>query len=222
VDTDWGVIFDMDGLLVDSEPIQARSFNIVLARYGIHLADCDFEELVGQTTEENFRTLKKRFSLPETVEELLAAKEEAYRELVPRELLPRPGAPELVAELAEAGVKLAIASSSPCVDVRLCLDAVGLAERFPTVVTADDVEHAKPAPDLYLLASDRLGLSTDRCVAFEDSGSGVVAATAAGIRCFAVPHIFTKHHDFSRAIAVLESLADISASKLARLVNSPR
>lgn len=210
----WAAIFDLDGLLIDSEPIQARSFNIVLARYDIFLAEDDFMELVGQTTEENFRLLRERHSLPETVAELLARKAHSYHQLVPDLLQAQPGALDLVKSLASEGVPLAVASSSPRIDVNLCLEAVGLAAYFPIVVTADDVEHAKPAPDLYLLAHREVGIPANRCVALEDSGAGVQAAAEAGLKCIAVPHVYTLGHDFSRAAMVADTLAELDSASL--------
>jgi HAD superfamily hydrolase (TIGR01509 family) len=121
---------------------------------------------------------------------------------------------EIVEALAGARVPLAVASSSPRVDVHLSLESVGLAHFFARVVTADDVVNTKPAPDLYLEACRGLGLPPGRCVAFEDSGAGVQAATAAGLACFAVPHAYTRKHDFSKAVAVLGSLREISLERL--------
>jgi HAD superfamily hydrolase (TIGR01509 family) len=208
------VIFDLDGLLVDSEPLQARAINGVMARYGIRLGEEEFTELVGTTTRDNFVLLKARYGLPESVDELLAAKSDIYLELVKTDLKPCEGAVELVRAFRAMGVPLAVASSSPGRDVRLSLEAVGIAGCFAHVVSAEDAPHPKPAPDLYLEAVRRLGARPEECVAFEDSGAGVRAAASAGIACYAVPHRYTRDHDFSAAVAVLGSLSDVQASEL--------
>ncbi len=206
---DFGVVFDVDGLLVDSEPLQARAINGVMARHGIHLGDEEFNELVGTTTRDNFVLLKARYGLPESVDELLSAKAVLYLELVRTDLQACDGAVDLVRALHGMGVPLAVASSSPRRDVHLSLEVVGLADCFLHVVTAEDVAHPKPAPDLYLEAVSRLGLAPGQCVAFEDSGAGVQSATSAGLTCYAVPHRYTRDHDFSAAAAVLGSLRDV-------------
>jgi len=209
-----GIVFDVDGLLVDSEPLQARAINGVLARHGIHLGEEEFTELVGMQTRDNFVLLKARYGLPETIEELLAAKAELYLALVKTDLRACEGAVDLVKALKAQGVPLAVASSSPRRDVHLSLQAVGLSDCFLHIVTAEDAPRPKPAPDLYLEATRRLGLDPACCIAFEDSGAGVVAATSAGLTCYAVPHKYTRDHDFSRAAAVLGSLREVCASAL--------
>lgn len=113
---------------------------------------------------------------------------------------------------------MAVASSSVGKDVRASLQAVGILHFMEHVVTADDVQRTKPAPDLYLLAAERLGIPPAQCVALEDAGPGVLAATTAGIRCVAVPNIYTKRHDFARAALVVESLETLTPQTLMALV----
>jgi HAD superfamily hydrolase (TIGR01509 family) len=210
----WGAVFDLDGLLVDSEPLQARSFNQVFEAYGFHLSEADFEALVGFETIDNFRHLRRKFAIETPLADLMARKEAAYHALVRQEMAPCRGAVTLVEALAAHGVPLAVASSSPRVDVRLSLETIGLSRFFPVVVTANDVPATKPAPDLYLRACQGIGLAPARCVAFEDSGTGLQAAVAAGLRCFVVPHKYTRNHDFASAEAVLKSLAEVSVPDL--------
>lgn len=251
---EFAIVFDLDGLLVDSEPVQAEAFNEVLGRRGHRLQDEDFIELVGYSTYDNWATLRRRFSLPETAEELLIEKDVAYHALLATFLRPMPGAIDLVRALAQAEVPMAVASSSPRRDVLLSLQAVGLIPRpcdeggrvspvpssaaaktapecsrssardfgsFEHIVTADDVERTKPAPDLYLEAARRLGRQPRRCVALEDTGAGLEAACAAGMPCVAVPHRYTTGHDFSRAARIIESLADLTPADLRALVRHP-
>lgn len=209
-----GAIFDLDGLLVDSEPVQATAFNMVLEEYGINLGEDEFSELVGIETIENFRMLRRRYSLPETAERLLERKTVFYHELVRTQLAPMPGAVSLLSALHDEGLPLAVASSSPEADVTLCLAAVGIAHFFSHVVTADDVEQRKPAPDLYRLAARRLGLTPAYCVAFEDTGTGLQAAVGAGVPCIVVPNRYTLHHNFSAALAKLDSLSLLDPDKV--------
>lgn len=218
--TPAGVIFDLDGLLVDSEPLQAKAFNVVLAKHGIHLEEEDFAELVGIQTIDNFRMLRKRHKIHETVDSLMARKDLAYSELVATDLVPCPGARELVLGLHREGVPLAVASSSPRTDVEMSLATVRLDHCFPVVVTATDVARTKPAPDLYLLAAKRLGIPPDRCIALEDSSAGLQAAVAAGMACIAVPNIYTRNQVFGHAVAQLGSLEEIDSGRLLELTVS--
>jgi HAD superfamily hydrolase (TIGR01509 family) len=213
-----GVIFDLDGLLVDSEPLQVLSFRKVMEEHGIDLTDEDFEAMVGFHTRDNFRYVREKYGLERSVESLLSAKDAAYRDIITAQMRTCRGADELVAALHARGVPMAVASSSPRRDVLLSLDTVRLTRFFTVIATADDVRETKPAPDLYLLAQQRIGVPARRCVAFEDAGPGLQAALAAGLLCIAVPHRFTAKHDFSRAARVLDSLSQISVDDLLELV----
>lgn len=218
--TEWGVVFDLDGLLVDSEPLQAESFNKVFAPYGVHLSEEDFEELVGYETIDNFRHLRRKFAIDTPLDMLMARKKEEYHQLVKARVVPCLGAVELVHGIVARNGRLAVASSSPREDVLLSLETIGLLNYFPVIFTADEVEATKPAPDLYLKACAAIDVPPSRCLAFEDSGAGLTAAVAAGLRCFVVPHRYTRDHDFSAARAVLGSLREVRAADLEELARS--
>jgi len=128
---------------------------------------------------------------------------------VRRQVDARPGARELVTELRRLGVPLALASNSPRFLVDDALATAGLADAFGIIVTSDDVEHPKPAPDIYLLACERLGVPPSHALALEDSASGVTAAKAAGLDCIAVP-MFAET-DVSAADRVVDSLERLLA-----------
>ncbi len=214
----FGVIFDLDGLLVDSERVQAMAFNETLAVHGISLSDEEFCDLVGWSTWQNFLDIKKRHHLSESVESLIARKDISYSALVPRHMNAMPGALVLVRDLHVAGVPMAVASSSFRKDVQACLRTVGLASMLPMLATGDEVEHTKPAADLYLLAVRRLGTAPNQCIAFEDTQTGLRAAHAAGVPCVAVPNHYSRHHDFSLATRCLNSLEETSIAALNALI----
>jgi HAD superfamily hydrolase (TIGR01509 family) len=133
-------------------------------------------------------------------------------ELVKLQVDARPGAVELIEGLRNlAGVRLGLASNSPRYLVDDALKTAGLADAFDSIVTSDDVKHAKPAPDIYLLACERLGVDPSEAVALEDSASGVAAAKAAGLTCIAVP-MFAET-DVSAADRVVDSLEDLLRAK---------
>lgn len=219
--TPFGVVFDLDGLLVDSERVQAMAFNAALAPHGIVLNDDDFAGFVGYSTAQNFRDLAVAHPhLAPHVPEILAAKDRAYAALVETEMRPMPGAAELVRALAAAGVPMAVASSSYRVDVEACLRRVGLDDVLRVLSPGDEVPRTKPAPDVYLRAVERLGLPPSRCVAIEDAEAGVRAAKAAGLACLAVPNRYTLGHDFGPADARVEGLPEVTVGFLRGLADA--
>lgn len=211
--SEWAVIFDLDGLLVDSEPVQQESFNRILSRYGIRLDDEDFRPLVGRSTYENFAYLKERYCIPTSIVDLLAQKALAYDALI-EGVRPMPGAIRLVHTLAQRGARLAVASSSPKRVVERSLAAAGFDGTLATVIGGDEVARTKPAPDIYLRAVKVVGLPAEQCVAVEDSEAGVEAAVAAGLRCVAVPNRFTVGGTFPGAALICRSLEELTEEKL--------
>jgi HAD superfamily hydrolase (TIGR01509 family) len=218
-----GVVFDLDGLLVDSERVQAIAFNVALAPHGVVLSDDEFACFVGYSTRQNFLDLAARHPhLAPHVPAIHAAKDRAYRDLVDAQMRAMPGAVELVRTLHEAGIPMAVASSSPREDVVACLRRVGLDGWLALVSPGDEVARTKPAPDVYLRAVGMLGMPASACVALEDAQAGVESARAAGLRCIAVPNRYTRGNDFGRADACLPSLEDVTLPFLVALVGDGR
>lgn len=180
------VIFDMDGTLVDSEPVWERLRRGLVLELGGHWDDGTQALLMGMSTAEwaDHLTTHNGVALaPEAFAQLAIQRVgEAYQADLP--LLP--GATEAV---RRAGRRwpLGVASSSPMAVVRLVLERAGIASLFRAVTVSDEVPRGKPAPDVYLLAAERLGVAPDACVAVEDSSNGLRSAAAAGMRVVAVP-----------------------------------
>lgn len=199
------VIFDMDGLLLETEESWHASESELFRRYGAEFTREDQLALIGTGMAFSARYYARRLGLPEErgtdlVNEMMAIMHEHVR----REVGTRPGALELVSQLRDMGVPLGLASNSPRFLADDALATAGLADAFDAIVTADDVEHPKPAPDIYLLACERLGVTPHEALALEDSVSGVAAAKAAGLTCIAVP-MFAET-DVSAADRVVDSL----------------
>ncbi len=208
------VILDLDGLMVDSEPVHQRAFERLLARHGI---DRQFtvEEygryFVGIPVKENAQWLAAHFELKAAPEDFIAEREQIYEELLeqPANLIPMPGLFALLDDLGARGMLLGVASGSPRNQVDTILRGLGIVARFRTVVAGDDVPHTKPAPDVYLRAAQELGVAPARCIAIEDSVTGITAAKAAGLRAIAVPNRYTAHQDLSGADARVASLGEV-------------
>lgn len=203
------VIFDLDGLMADSEPLAEWAWQQTLARYGRRLDDQTFREVQGMRVTDSSRLFCERFSLPISPEEALAERDVLFLGAVPTRLRARPGLYPLLDELAARELPLGVATSGHRRYVSLALPTLGLNGHFQTVAAGDEVESGKPAPDIYLLAAQRLGIPPNRCLALEDAPLGVEAAVAAGMRCVAVPSQWTASLEFPGACWVFSSLDEV-------------
>ena len=199
----------MGGLLLDTETLWHRAEAELFARHGAVFTHEDQMRVIGTNFEITSRYFAERLGWPferraELVEESIAL----MHDLVRVQVNARPGAVELIEGLRGLdGILLGLASNSPRFLVDDALATAGFADAFDTIVTSDDVDHAKPAPDIYLLACRRLGVDPSGALALEDSTSGVLAAKAAGLTCIAVP-MFAET-DVSAADRVVDSLEEL-------------
>jgi HAD superfamily hydrolase (TIGR01509 family) len=188
--TPRAVIFDMDGVLTDSEPVINAAAIAGLKEFGVTARPEDFLPFVGAGEDRYIGGVAELHGIPYTP----AMKKrvyEIYLDILPGRVHAFPGVHRLLDELAAAGLKLAVASSADRIKVEANLSAIGIRlERFATLVVGDDVERKKPAPDIYLAAARNMGLPPDECCVIEDALNGVRAAKAAGMRCIAVEQSF--------------------------------
>ncbi|MCW8096803.1 HAD family hydrolase [Streptomyces tauricus] len=198
------VIFDLDGTLVDSEPNYYEAGRQTLAGQGVtDFTWADHERYVGISTQETIALWKERYGLDASAEELLADKNRRYLELARASTPVYPEMRAFVELLAGDGVPMAVASGSSRSAIETILAGTGLDARLRVVVSAEEVAHGKPAPDVFLEAARRLGVAPGRCVVVEDAVPGVVAAGAAGMRCVAVPYVVAQAEDSAFAAAGL-------------------
>lgn len=203
------VVFDMDGLLLDTEVLWHHAEVELFRRHGGEFSWDDKMAVIGTSFGFTSRYFAERLGRPATDGDALVAEmiEIMHAELA-RDVEGRPGAIELVERL-RGRVPLGLASNSPRQLVDTALATAGLVGIFDAIVTSDDVASAKPAPDLYLLACERLGVAPADALALEDSASGVAAAKAAGLTCIAVPQF--AETDVSAADRVIDSLEELLA-----------
>jgi HAD superfamily hydrolase (TIGR01509 family) len=212
-----GILFDMDGVLVDSEPLFHKAVNIVVERCGA--APITEEEnnryLLGTTVEQTWVRVKELRGIRETPDELLRVYNEVVKEVLRSDLTPRPGVRALIAEAQRRGLPIAVASSSLKEWVNLKLSVIGLTEAFPVALGGDDVENGKPAPDIYIKAARLIGLEATECVAIEDSPIGLAAASTSGAYTVCTLTDSTRHLDLSAADIIIEDLARFDYGLLA-------
>ncbi len=201
------VVWDVDGVLIDSEPLHFECLTAVCARYGQVFDDADNKRWLGKSFPEMWAGIPALRALGLGFEALRAELIDYYLARVHAGMA-RPPAPAIVAALAARGVPQAAASSSPRPIVEANVAAVGAKPHLAAALAVDDVAAGKPAPDLYLAAAARLGLHPAECLAVEDTATGVAAAKAAGLAAIAWPHPITAAMDFSAADFRLSSLAD--------------
>ena len=203
------VVFDMDGLLLDTELLWDRAEGELFRRHGDEWTFEDKLAVMGTSWEASARYYAERLGQPiERGRELVDEMYGLMKLELEREVHARPGAVELLERLREMdGVRVALASNSSREMVDIALRVTGLTDAFEAIVTSDDVEHAKPAPDIYLLACERLGVAPSEAVALEDTAPGIAAAKAAGLYTIAVPQF--AETDVSAADRVVDSLEEL-------------
>jgi HAD superfamily hydrolase (TIGR01509 family) len=201
------VVFDMDGLLLDTEVVWQAAEEQLFAAHGAVFTREDKMAVIGTSFDLTARYFAERLGQPPErgpalVEEMVLSMYEALQV----DVAGRPGALELVARL-RGRLPLALASNSPRRLVDAALATARLTDVFEVIVTSDDVAHSKPAPDIYLLVCQRLGVEPAHVLALEDSAAGVASAKAAGLACIAVPQF--AETDVAAADRVIDSLEEL-------------
>jgi len=163
------VIFDMDGVMIDSEPLWEKTEKIMMARKGLVYNPVYREKIVGLGQKESAILLKKTFSLNEDIEDIIDQRISVLLDIYDRELSLVTGLTELLDSVSKSALKVALASSSPLRVIEFVLCKFDLNKYFDLVVSGDMVEHGKPSPDIYNYTAESLGLECDECVVIEDS-----------------------------------------------------
>ncbi len=213
------VIFDFDGIVLDSETPEYESHRRIYEQYGVTLTVDEWCGVIGTWSENHdeqwFRRLASQASAAPPRDEYFAERKRIFEEVVPA--APMRGVFDLLTQLNEAGVPTAIASSAPARWVVGAVERLGIRPLFGAVVTGDEVAHRKPSPDVYLEAARRLGVDPARSVAIEDSGPGITAARAAGMKAIAIPHWLTERHDLRAAHLTVAHAGELTLDRLVTL-----
>ncbi|QKG52637.1 HAD family hydrolase [Hymenobacter sp. BRD67] len=210
------VIFDMDGVIIDTEPIHNHAFNTQFAELGISITAAEYATFLGRSTRNVFERLKAQFNLPQPVETLLQRKRElfnkAFDEDAALDLLP--GVRTLLEDLRANGVQMVVASSASKATIERVFRRFGLAPYFTHVVSGEDFTQSKPNPAIFVHAAAVSETPVTECIVIEDSANGVAAAKAAGIYCigYASPH--SALQNLSQADRVVQDFSELSAPEI--------
>lgn len=215
VEPPWGAIFDWDGVIIDSAALHEQSWHRLARELGRTIAPDSFIRGFGMKSARIIEEIHGWSQDPAEIARLTNRKEALYREIVGQsDIAPLPGVVEWLHRLAEAGVPCAVASSTQRLNIDAVLSRIGLQDAFRAIVSAEDVVHGKPNPEVFLRAAGKLDLSPARCVVFEDAHVGIEAAHAAGMMVVAVA---TTHPatELSAADLVVSRLDELSIEQVA-------
>jgi len=209
-----GILFDMDGVLADSEPYICKAAIMMFSEMGLKTYSEDFKPFIGTGENRFIGGVAEKYGFKVNIEKVKARTYEIYLEIIKGNLKPLPGAKEFVGYCRKKGFLLAIATSADAIKMEANLREIGLpAGSFNTTVSGLEVENKKPAPDIYLKAARKLGLKPEDCLVVEDAVSGINAAKSAGCKCLAVTTSFDRSL-LSEADWICKSLNDVPAEAI--------
>ena len=218
----FAVIFDMDGVLVDSYHAHARSWQMMAAERGLTMTAAQFDATFGRTSREIIAAIWPEGEYgEEEVAAMDARKEAAFRELLAQDFCPMPGVERLLAGLFGGGLPIAVGSSGPPENVDRVLSLLGTRPLLASIVTGMDVTRGKPDPQVFLLAAQRLGVPPQRCVVVEDAPLGIRAAHAAGMAGVGLASTGRAPWMLAEADLVVETLDGLSPRRLRLLAERP-
>lgn len=207
------VIFDMDGVIIDSEPIHFEVDMQTMRDLGFNISSEELEKYVGTTNEYMFTDLKNRYNINQSIEEIINYKVEiAKNKVIESDLEPIEGIKELLLDLKNKNISTAIASSSPRNFIDVVVSKFNLRDYFNFIVSGEEVDNGKPAPDIYIETAKKLGLHPEECTVIEDSRNGVLAAKAAGMKCIGFQNVNSGNQDLSKADNIVKSITEIKIS----------
>jgi len=212
------IIFDMDGVIIDSEPIHYDANKRIFEELGIPVNNSLYSNYIGVSNQEMWEDLKNEYDLQQSVEELVEKQNSQNLELF-NEFVKEPieGVVELLKNLKENGYKIALASSSPMRLIKEVICKFDIEKYFEVVVSSEDVTRGKPKPDIFIYTAGLLNVKPYECLVIEDSKNGVKAAKAAGMKCIGFKNPNSINQDLSKADVVVENMKEISLELIEKL-----
>ncbi len=213
------VIFDMDGVIVDTEPVHHYAYNQQFKQLGITISPELYASFTGNSTKNIFERLKSHFDLKQEVPELVATKRQLFNEAFDskEDLYMLDGVEDLIKELYGKEMQLVLASSSAHVTIERIFNRFKLHQYFSHIVSGEDFPKSKPHPAIFLKAAELAQTPVSECIVIEDSTNGIKAAKAAGIYCIGYDSFHSKMQDYSMADQIITNFNELNYHKIANL-----
>lgn len=212
------VIFDMDGVIIDSEPIHYAVNKKIYDDLQIEVTDDEYNDFIGISNSDHWNYLKEKYNLAEDIEELVTKQNDQNIEhLKGSEAEPIPGVVHLLEKLENEGIAIGLASSSSLRYIKAVTTKFGIDDYFSIMVSGENMDRGKPYPDIFLHAAEKLNVDVGDCVVIEDSENGVKAAVAAGMKCIGFVNPNSGNQDLSHADKLIDSLKKVTQQMLKEL-----
>jgi len=213
------VIFDMDGVIVDTEPVHHYAYNQHFKQLNIEVSPEMYASFTGNSTKNTFEKIKEAFSIDDDIESLIATKRNLFNDAFDQkeDLFLLEGVEDLIKDLYANRMQLVLASSSAHVTIDRVFTRFGLYHYFTHIVSGEDFPKSKPHPAIFLKAAELSGTSVENCIVIEDSTNGIMAAKAAGIYCIGYNSVNTKLQDYSLADEVISNFNELSFDSISRI-----
>lgn len=210
------VIFDMDGVIIDTEPIHHHAFFTQFGELNIPVSEAEYATFLGKSTRNVFQLLRQKYQLAPEVDALLKRKREIFNERFDTDpdLDLLPGVRALIEDLHQHGVQLVLASSASKATIARVFNRFGLAPYFTHLVSGEDFEESKPNPAIFLHAAELAETPVAECIVIEDSANGVAAAKAAGIFCVGYASEHSAGQDLRQADLIIRDFSELSAERI--------
>jgi beta-phosphoglucomutase family hydrolase len=215
------MIFDMDGVIVDSEPMHIKAEKQTLLKHGVKITTEELRTYTGTTAEFEFNDLIQKHKLNTTAETLFNEKDDILFRLLEERTEPTKGVIDLIKDLKQHGFKLGIATSGHRKLAHYYLDKLGIEPLFDTVVCSEDIARSKPDPEIFLKAAQRLDVEPTECIVIEDAKLGIEAAIKAGMKCIGYSNPNSGNQDLSKADWVVSDFTRLDLQRLLH-VDSPK
>ena len=211
------VIFDMDGVLIDSEPFHLVVNEKIFANLGINLSEDEYHDFIGTTHKDMWTTIKNRYNLPQDVTELVNMQVSGNIDYIKNEEIGPikiKGVTDLLSRISREKIKIGIASSSPTEVIDLVIKKLGISGYFSSIVGGEEIKRGKPAPDIFLKAAERLKKEPTDCIVIEDSKNGTLAAKAAGMKCIGFKNPNSGNQNLEKADLITDNYDSLNVKTL--------
>jgi beta-phosphoglucomutase family hydrolase len=215
------VIFDMDGVIIDSEPLHNKAYNNMFKEVGIEVSRALYESFTGQSTINICKRLCEHFNLEQAPETLVALKRKYYKQFFETnsDLTLIDGVLDLIKDYHKNGLTLVLGSSAAMTSINQIFERFDLNQYFKAKLSGADLKESKPHPEIFIKAAEASGFKPKECIVIEDSTNGIKAAKDAGIYCVGFDSFHSKNQDYSKANKVIKDFKEITYDKISVVLN---